>query len=47
MAVHTLDLLYFIVKCPFNKLKILGWIEKSFRLMYSNAHLNLVRQSLY
>ena len=36
-AVHTLDLLLLILKCPFNKIKILYWavkaLEKSFRLI--------------
>ena len=39
-----LDLLLLIVKCPFNKIKILQWtvkaLEKSFKLMYRNTHLN-------
>ena len=39
-----LDLLLLIVKCPFNKIKILWWptiaLEKSFRLIYGNTHLN-------
>ena len=43
-AVHSQDLLLLIVKCPFNKIKILWWptkaLEKSFWLIYSNSHLN-------
>ena len=43
-AVHMLDLLLLIVKCPFNKIKILWWaasaLEKSFQVIYNNTHLN-------
>ena len=40
-AIHTLDPLLLIVKCPFNKIKIFVMaLEKSFRLIYSNTHLN-------
>ena len=43
-AVHTLDLILLIVKCPMNKIKIFKWmtlaLEKSFRLINSNTHLN-------
>ena len=38
------DLLLLIVKCAFNKIQILQWmikvLEKSFRLIYNNTHLN-------
>ena len=43
-ALHMLNLFLLIVKCPFNKIKILGWVtlalEKSFQLINSDTHLN-------
>ena len=43
-AVHSLDLLLLIVKCPFDKITIYSWpmiaLCKSFQLIYCNTHLN-------